>query len=92
MNDNLRYQLAEGVAIRTERFGGLVYSYNSRQLYFLHSHDLTEFVRGLTGGQRLSEALEAYRESHDLSARGGDILLKSIVSLERMGLIVSVPE
>ena len=32
MNPAHRYQLADGVAIRPERFGGLVYHYSNRQL------------------------------------------------------------
>lgn len=90
MNPNTRYQLAEGVAIRPERFGGLVYRYDNRRLYFLHSHELTRFVSGLTGEQPLSEAMEAFRHRHDLPADVGETMLQSLSALERIGLLVPV--
>lgn len=88
MNPAHRYQLADGVAIRPERFGGLVYHYNNRQLYFLHSHELTEFVRGLTGEQPLAEALEAFRDGRGLSVEAADAMLKPLTALAKMGLVV----
>ena len=82
------YQLADGVAIRPERFGGLVYHYHNRQLYFLHSHELTEFVRGLSGEQPLADALAAFRDSRGLSVEAADAMLKPLAALEKMGLVV----
>ncbi len=88
MNISQCYRLADGVAIRPERFGGLVYHYHNRQLYFLHSHELTEFVRGLTGKHPLAAAIEAFRDSRGLSAEAGEAMLKPLAALEKMGLVV----
>jgi putative mycofactocin binding protein MftB len=88
MNLSQPYQVAEGVAIRAERFGGLVYNYQNRHLYFLHSHELTELVRGLKGEQPLAAAIEAFHQSHALSPEAGEAMLKSLAALAKMGLIV----
>ena len=68
----------------------LVYHYHDRRLYFLHSHELTEFVSGLTGEQPLAEAIEAFRQSHGLSPEAGEAILKSLAALEKMGIVVPV--
>lgn len=83
------YKLADGVAIRPERFGGLVYHYENRRLYFLHSHELTEFVSRLSGQTPLAQAMEAFRTSHGLSVEVSEALLKSLAALETMGIVVS---
>lgn len=88
MNTTTRYRLAEGVAIRPERFGGLVYNYSNRQLYFLHSQPLTEFVIGLTAETPVGEAIEAFRDRHALPAEMGETMLSSLAALERLGLVV----
>jgi mycofactocin system RPExFGAL protein len=91
MNTRTRYQLADGVAVRPERFGGLVYHYHDRRLYFLHSHELTDFVTGLTGEQPLAEAIDAFREQRSLPPETGETILRSLAALEKLGLLVPVP-
>ncbi|MFO1113233.1 MAG: mycofactocin biosynthesis chaperone MftB [Rhodospirillales bacterium] len=49
MNLDDYYRLADGIAVRPERFGGLAYSYHDRRLYFIHSHGLAAFAGGLDG-------------------------------------------
>lgn len=88
MNLAQAYQLADGVAIRPERFGGLVYHYEDRRLYFLHSHELTELVSSLTGQTPLAQAMEAFRNSHGLSVEAGEAMLKSLAALETIGIVV----
>lgn len=88
MNLNSSYRLADGIAIRPERFGGLAYSYHDRRLYFLHSHSLTTFARELNGARPLGEAIEAFRENHQLSAAAGEAVLRSLAALERIGIVV----
>lgn len=92
MNLTDRYRLADGVAIRRERFGGLAYNHHSRALYFLHSPQLAEFVGGLTGDLPLGDAMGALRERHGLSAEAADALLTSLAALERMGILAAVME
>ncbi len=90
MNLDARYRLADGVAIRPERFGGLVYHYDNRRLYFLHSHELAEFVGGLTAEQPLVTAMAAFRDRHGLPAETQETMLHSLSALERIGLLVPV--
>lgn len=90
MNLDARYQLADGVAIRPERFGGLVYHYDNRRLYFLHSHELAAFVGGLTAEQPLAEAMAAFRDRYGLPAEAQEAMLRSLSALERIGLLVPV--
>ena len=54
------YRLADGVAVRSERFGGLVYRYDNRRLYFLHSRNVADFVSGLDGLRPLQKAMEDF--------------------------------
>ena len=91
MNLDNYYRLADGIAVRPERFGGLAYSYHDRRLYFIHSHGLAAFAGGLDGARPLGEAIAAFRAEHDLDEDGADALLRSLAMLERMGLVVAAP-
>lgn len=88
MNPNSGYRMADGVAIRPERFGGLVYNYQSRRLYFLHTHELTEFVSGLNGERPIAEAVAVFRKRQGLPVEVEQAMLKSLSALETLGLIV----
>ncbi|MFO1154201.1 MAG: mycofactocin biosynthesis chaperone MftB [Rhodospirillales bacterium] len=88
MNLTQRYRLADRVAIRPERFGGLVYNYGNRRLFFLHSHDLTEFVSGMTGTEPLADAIARFRARRGLPP-SDEAFLEPLAALERIGLIVA---
>lgn len=90
MKLDARYQLADGVAIRPERFGGLVYHHDNRRLYFLHSHELAAFVGELTAEQPLAAALAAFRDRHGLPVETQETMIQSLSALERIGLLVPV--
>ena len=90
MNRDARYRLADGVAVRPERFGGLVYRYDNRRLYFLYSDQLTQFIGGLTGECPLAEAMAAFCRNRALPAEAGEAMLKSMAPLEKMGIVVPV--
>ena len=81
------YRLAPGVAIRPERFGGLVYHYDNRRLYFLHSHRAVEFVNCLDGYRSLQETLDDFLTSREISPSTGETLVKAVAQLERLGLL-----
>ena len=81
------YRLAPGVAIRPERFGGLVYRYDNRRLYFLHSHQAVEFVNRLDGCRSLQETLDDFLTSREMSPSTGETLVKAVAQLERLGLL-----
>lgn len=87
MNPNANYCLAQGVAIRNERFGGLVYRHDNRRLYFLHSHELVDFVRGLDGQRPLVEALTHFMKSRTLPESNRDTFLKALTQLEKLGVV-----
>lgn len=83
----LPYRLAEGVAIRPERFGALVYRYDNRRLYFIHSHAVADFVRDLDGSQPLGKAIEAFVRDRDMAEATSAALLKTVAQLESMGIV-----
>jgi putative mycofactocin binding protein MftB len=84
-----RYRLAPGVAIRPERFGGLVYRYDNRRLYFLRSHQAVEFVSGLDGGLSLREALDEFLSGRESPGSARDTLVKTVERLEQLGILTS---
>ena len=91
MNTAAHYRLAEGVAIRPERFGALVYRYDNRRLYFIHSRTAADFVGGLDGAHPLGQAVAAFVDRHALPPEAGDTLLGTLDQLETMGLICADP-
>ncbi|MFO1430439.1 MAG: mycofactocin biosynthesis chaperone MftB [Candidatus Competibacteraceae bacterium] len=82
------YRLAPCVAIRSERFGGLVYRYDNRRLYFLHSHQVVDFVNNLDGNRSLKQALDAFLASRQMPPTAGESLIKAIAQLEKPGILV----
>ncbi len=87
MNLSVCYRLAPGVAIRRERFGGLVYRYDNRRLYVLHSHDVVNFVSGLDSVRPLGEALDDFLASRGFPEASRETLVKAIARLEELGIL-----
>jgi putative mycofactocin binding protein MftB len=87
MNLDARYRLARGVAVRPERFGGLVYRYDNRRLFFLHSHDLVDFVSGLNGARPLGDALEEFLQARALPESARDIFIEAVARLETLNIL-----
>lgn len=84
------YQLAPGVAIRPERFGGLVYRYDNRRLYFLHSHQAVEFVSSLDGCRSLQETLDHFLADREMPQSAAESLVKAVAQLEKLGILIQV--
>lgn len=84
------YQLVEKVAIRPESFGALVYNYGNRQLYFIHSHLVADFIAGLDGERPLGEAVEQFVAERALPSSAADTLLHTLGQLERLGVVEAV--
>ncbi len=84
-----RYRLAPGVAIRPERFGGLVYRYDNRRLYFLRSHQAVEFVSELDGRRSLREALDEFLADRESPGSFHETLVKTVTQLEQLGILTS---
>ena len=87
MNAAAPYRLAQGVAIRAERFGALVYSYDHRRLYFIHSHLAADFIGGLDGTRSLRDAIDDFVARNGLDASMSDSLLHTVDKLERVGVV-----
>ena len=90
MNTANGYRLAKGVALRPERFGALVYRYDNRRLYFIHSRTAAAFVGGLDGTRPLAAEIAQFVDSHALPDGAGDDLLSMLSKLETMGLVSAV--
>ncbi len=79
------YRLAPGVAIRPERFGGLVYRYDNRRLYFLRSHQAVEFVNSLDGSHSLQETLDDFLAARDIPQAMIETLVKTVDAITTIG-------
>jgi exonuclease VII small subunit len=65
----------------------LVYRYDNRRLYFLHSHELVQFVSELNGERPLGEALDDFLRSRALAESARETFLKAVAQLDTMGLL-----
>ncbi|MFV9502954.1 MAG: mycofactocin radical SAM maturase [Oscillochloridaceae bacterium umkhey_bin13] len=92
MDLNCTYRLAAQAALRPERFGGLIYRYDNRRLYFLHSHDLAGFVGGLDGGAALGTALDTFLSTRQLAPQVRPGFVRTLAALERIGVIEPVAQ
>ena len=84
---NSRYQLASGVAIRPESFGGLVYRYDNRRLYFLRSPQAVDLVNHLDGQRSLREILDEFVTKRELPASSRESLVAAVAQLEKLGIL-----
>lgn len=89
MNRTATYRLADGVTLRRERFGGLIYHHNTRRLYVLRSPLLTELIGGLDGRRPLDLALHDVVRERALPPTAAAGLLRALSDIERMQLIVA---
>ena len=89
MNVKTPYRLAEGVAMRSERFGALIYRYDNRQLYFIHSIDVADFVSRLDGARPLDETVEDFLGGYERPPVSGDTLVHTVGKLEKMGIVTA---
>jgi mycofactocin biosynthetic radical S-adenosylmethionine protein MftC len=81
------YRLAPQAALRPERFGGLIYRYDNRRLYFLHSKDLADFVGGLDGASPLGAALDGFMGARALPAQVRPSFERTLAALGRLGVV-----
>jgi putative mycofactocin binding protein MftB len=84
------YALSPQVVIRPERFGGLMYRYDTRKLYFLYSHVLVDFLTELDGTRSIGEALDAFVAARGLTPQDREALVTALVQLERMDVVHEV--
>ena len=87
MNLDAPYCVAPGVAIRPEGFGGLAYRYDNRRLYFLHSHELVDFVNQLDGASPLTEVLDNFLAARKLPESTRERFIQAMTRLETLGIL-----
>lgn len=81
------YRLGRGVAIRGERFGGLVYRHDNRRLYFLHSAELVALVGALDGTQPLGEMLDGFLLANGLPETARETFVQALRQLEKLKVL-----
>lgn len=87
-----RYRLAEGVAVRPERFGGLLYHHRSRRLYFLRSPLAVALISRLDGSCPLDDAVDRFRDERALPGAAVAGLRRALDDMARLQLIVAVAD
>lgn len=81
------YEVPAQVAVRPEKFGGLVYRYDNRALLFLHSRPLVDFLVALDGERSLGAALEDFAAQRGLEDGERRALENALGQLEGKGII-----
>lgn len=79
--------MPQQVAVRQEKFGGLVYRYDNRALLFLHSEPLVDFLKKLDGETPLGAALDAFVEERGYGEGERRALENALGQLEKKGII-----
>lgn len=87
VNTEQSYEVAPKVSVRPERFGGLVYRYDNRALYFLHSRPLVDFLLAMDGARPLGEALEDFAAERGLGEEDRRAIEKALGQLRGKGVI-----
>lgn len=87
MNIEQNYEVPSEVAVRQEKFGGLVYRYDNRALLFLHSKPLVDFLEGLDGGKTLGEALDEFAAERGMDEGQKRAMENALGQLEGKGII-----
>ncbi|NWF80669.1 MAG: mycofactocin biosynthesis chaperone MftB [Chloroflexi bacterium] len=86
MERTATYRLAPYAVLRAERFGGLIYRYDNRRLYFLHAPALVELLNALDGSVTLDDALDMLPTSEPVRGQ----YMRALAHLERLGVIIRV--
>lgn len=81
------YEVPAQVAVRQERFGGLVYRYDNRALLFLHSRPLVDLLVELDGEKTLGEDLDEFAADRGMTGEERLSLQKALDQLEGKGII-----
>lgn len=87
MNLEVPYRVSRNAAVRPERFGGLVYRYDNRRLYFLYSRDLVDFVCTIDPQHPLGAALDAFLMERGLDGQARTLFVNALAQLEQMQVL-----
>lgn len=89
MNSTCAFRLAPGVALRPERFGGLIYERHSRRLLFVNSPELATLLGELDGVRPLDEVIDTFLARRELPADMRATLLRQLDEFARRALVVA---
>lgn len=87
MDQAKRYALSKEAAVRPEKFGGLVYRYDNRRLYFLHSKPMADFLIGLDGSAPLGESIDMFLTEHKLAPGNKKAFMSALEKLEGLEVL-----
>lgn len=87
MDATKRYALSSQASIRPEKFGGLVYRYDNRRLYFLHSKAMADFLLGLDGRESLDSSIDSFLTSNKLAPANKQTFLNAVEKLEKLEVV-----
>lgn len=87
MNLDAYYCLSKEAVIRPERFGGLVYRYDNRRLYFLYSRDLVSFVCNIDGTHPIGVALDHFLATRNLPEYARAAFVQALTQLEQLKVL-----
>lgn len=90
MDLDRRYRLAPYAALRPERFGGLIYRYDNRRLYFLHSPELVGLLTALDGGDTLGACVDVFVAAGGLPRGARERLVQALGRLEQLDVLAPV--
>ncbi len=82
-----RYVLSERAAVRRERFGGLIYRYDNRRLYFVHSKEVVDLLESLDGSLSLDESLDRFVSSRGLAPASRPALVDALARLHALEVL-----
>lgn len=87
MNLDSRYVIGDGVELRREPFGGIVYRHDTRRLYFLRSAELVEFLFELDGTETMRTRLDSFLASHGFESAYAQAFAGSLSHLSEIGVL-----
>jgi mycofactocin biosynthesis protein MftB len=87
VNTKQSYEVPSEVAVRREKFGGLLYRYDNRALLFLHSESLVDFLERLDGETPLGAALDEFTGERGMDEGQRRAMENALGQLEGKGII-----
>jgi putative mycofactocin binding protein MftB len=82
-----RYALSSQASLRPEKFGGLVYRYDNRRLYFLHSKAMADFLLGLDGSASLDASIDTFLAEQKLAPANKATFMNALEKLEKLEVV-----
>lgn len=81
------YEVPSQVAVRREKFGGLIYRYDNRALLFFHSLPLVDFLLEMNPEKPVGDSLDEYVSRNDMGETQRQAIENALGQLETKGII-----